>query len=287
MGERPGIDEAGPLPPSGEAPFSARPVEPAALARPISPLEMPLLTRRQAALDFGLVAIVGVAFPFLPGLVIWLFQRDAELAPMDVGLLTLQKWGSALLALILAGYLVLRNGVPAASLGLRADQLGRQVAWGVFAFAGTMAVHLAVALIVAAVILTTPAGEEEMRQRVEFMTALPKQDVLSTLRLVSGVALHEELLFRGLLLTLARRFLGSWWAAVVLTSATFGVLHFHQGSVAIIQIFCISVSLSVFFIRSRSLLAVILAHFLYDFLMFRLQSLLPDLQEVMEASGAV
>jgi len=81
-----------------------------------------------------------------------------------------------------------------------------------------------------------------------------------------------------------RRVLGSWWWAGLVSASLFAGLHvFHQGVLAgMIQIFGVGVVLTVFFIVSRSLLAVTIAHFLFDFVQFQVIRMLPDLEQMLE-----
>jgi membrane protease YdiL (CAAX protease family) len=109
---------------------------------------------------------------------------------------------------------------------------------------------------------------------------LPVHSLGLTIALMVPVAVHEELIFRGLLLPYLRRIGWPWWLAIAASSGTFAVLHVAQGWLAIIQVFGISVVLATFFVLSRSLLSVIAAHFLFDVLQTQLaRVLLPHIEE--------
>jgi membrane protease YdiL (CAAX protease family) len=65
-----------------------------------------------------------------------------------------------------------------------------------------------------------------------------------------------------------------WTGAILLSSALFASLHIAQGWLGIVQIFPVGLALAVFFVLTRSLTAVILAHFLFDLVQTQLARLL-------------
>ena len=69
--------------------------------------------------------------------------------------------------------------------------------------------------------------------------------------------------------------MGSWSAAIVISSAIFAVLHFDQGWIGVIQIMGVGTVFAVFFVLSRSLSAVVIAHFTFNFLQFQMMRLIP------------
>jgi membrane protease YdiL (CAAX protease family) len=82
--------------------------------------------------------------------------------------------------------------------------------------------------------------------------------------LVAGIV--EEFVYRGVMVTLWERILGSWWPAVLVCSVAFAVAHFVQGvrTVVIIAIFAIGNHLIVR--ASGDLYTAMAIHFLYDLL---------------------
>ena len=63
--------------------------------------------------------------------------------------------------------------------------------------------------------------------------------------------------------------------AVLFCSAAFGALHYHQGWPGVILITGTGTVLAITFVLSRSLPAVILTHFIFDFVQFQFIRLLP------------
>jgi membrane protease YdiL (CAAX protease family) len=57
----------------------------------------------------------------------------------------------------------------------------------------------------------------------------------------------------------------------------FGALHFSQGWIGMLQIVGLAVVLGTCFVLTRSLLAVIVAHFVFDFVQLQLVRVLEDL----------
>ena len=75
---------------------------------------------------------------------------------------------------------------------------------------------------------------------------------------------------------------GHWWLAVLISSAIFGALHLPQGVLGALQIAGIGATLGLIFVWSRSLLAVTIAHFIFNFVQFQLIRILPHLQKILE-----
>lgn len=265
----------------------ARPVPYAAVEPLAAPLELRYLTRREAALDLSLVLLATIVTHYLPALAVWVQQGGLGPAEFDATVL-IAKWSEAVLAAGLAAYLLLRQRIRPASFGLRGDDAPGQIAWALLTFFAMYAVFLAVG---AALVALTPEEStllrRELSRRTEFFRTLPTESSsLTTILLLAAVAVHEELLFRGLLLTYLRRVTGRWWSAVAITSLLFAALHFPQGWLAMVQIAGLALVLCGLFIASRSLLAVMLAHFLFDLCQMQIVRLLPDVQEMLERGGA-
>lgn len=220
--------------------------------------------------------LTAIVAHYAPQAFLLLSRERPELPTVDWSI-AVAKWLEAVLVVGILCYFVFRQGNPAAAHGLRADRCGRQLGWGVLAWIGIYVYILATMLAFAALLMATSDAQAEIQKRVEFAKKLPLYDPWLMLVLLSAVAIHEELLFRGLLLPLLRRATGRWWAAIGLSSVLFGVLHFPQGWIAALQITGVSIVLSLFFIASRSVSSVILAHFLFDYCQMLLMRLLPEL----------
>ncbi len=240
---------------------------------PPDPLELRQLATRDAALDALLVALVGVAFPYLPQILL-APALGSGANPIEPSLLLVSKYIECGMVIGLLCYLVLRHRLPAAAFGVRVSDPFAQLAWGGGALVAGFGYSMATGL------LLMPLAQwfaSDLEQRVEFMQALPLDNVGVSAALMLAVGVHEELLFRGLLLPLLRRVMGGWIPAALLCAALFGSLHIAQGVLAVVQVTGLGLVLSWFFVKSRSVLAVALAHFIYNFLMLQLARLITQM----------
>jgi len=216
-------------------------------------------------LDLFLVFLAAIATQYLPGLVLHALALRVDQGPPAQAILLASKWAEMGLAVGLAAYLVLRFRLPPAAIGLRSEGLTGQLAWGMGCLAGCYGALLATAPLVAGLLLIFPGLGQEIRQRLEFAGGLPQEHAGLLLLVLLAVAVHEEVIFRALLLPYLRRLTGTWWSAVLLSTAVFSVLHVPtQGIAGGLQVAAVGAALSLFFILSRSLFAVTLAHFLFD-----------------------
>ena len=257
-----------------ESPYGAglQPAEVIA-ARPVSapsPAErrrlagLETVPRRNGALDLVLLLAVALVFPFGFELIAQLAVGEALELAVDARLITVRKWFDALLLVVLAAYFVHRNRVPAAAFGLRTDSLGRQGLWGFTTLLAAYAAFVPIMLLILGLVTAYPDLEQDLLQRTRFMQMLPLNDLVTIVVLLVPVAIHEELLFRALLIPYLHRVGCSWTLAVLISSAIFASLHFPQGWLGVVQIFGVGLVLGLFFVLSRSALAVIVAHFSFD-----------------------
>lgn len=261
----------------------ARPVSYPAAIKP-DPLDLAGLRRPDALLDFGLVLFVAVVMQFAPSLLLLTLRSEPTPDLSDMLMVVVEKGFGVLLAGGLAAYLLTRHRLAPAGFGLRLSGLLRQIGWGIAGYVAIMVAHITVSLVIGVALTLTPGAEEELERRLRFMGSLQPRGWLEISGLLILVVLHEELLFRGLLLTLLRRGLESRVWALLITSLIFGLLHFPQGAVAMGQITLVSILLGILFFCSRSLIAVMLAHFFFNFGAFQMQRLLPDLKEFIDAA---
>lgn len=259
---------------------------PVACAAPPPPprrLDLPTVTRRDAALDLGLVVLVGLLIPFG-------FQLAASLLATEDGplgalmpVVVIRKGFDALLAVMLVAYLVHRHRLAPTGFGLQLDRWGVQVLWTFPILVAIYLVLLVSLLVMGFLLVLFPQLQQDVVQRTEFIEAMPLNNLTQTLLLLVPVAIHEEVLFRGLLIPYLRRVGCAWWLAVLAPTAVFALLHFNQGWLAVLPIFGVGAVLGTFFVLSRSLTAVILAHFLFNLLQFQLaRQLVPWLEELAE-----
>jgi membrane protease YdiL (CAAX protease family) len=259
----------------------ARPVAYPPAPPPTNPLLLQPVPPRDALLDAGLLVLVGVFAPYLMPLLLHALGAAAELETVDSSVV-LFKWTEALLVIGLAAYLILRQRLSPAAFGLRRDHSLRQVLWSAPTLLGVYGAMLATAPLILLITMSSKAAREDVMQRLEFAERLPTGDPLLAVLLLIPVAIHEELLFRGLLLPCLRRALGSWPRAIIVSAVLFGSLHVPQGLLGALQITTLGIVFGLFFVLTRSVVPLILAHFAFDFLQLQLLRVLPDLQRMLE-----
>lgn len=88
------------------------------------------------------------------------------------------------------------------------------------------------------------------------------------LALVTAFAPIEEIVWRGYAITTLRERLGSTHAAVIVASAAFALMHWWGGPATMVMSFVVGVALSVLYLRRRSLVSCIVAHFVLDLPLF-------------------
>ncbi len=259
-------------------PVAARPIIVPGAPPRLPAFDLSVLPRSAAALDLGLIVLVALLLPIGTEVAVGLFVDQAVLAGFKWAIIV-DKWLDALLVVGLTAYVVYRHGLSAAAFGLQREGLLRQALWP--SLLSVYALFLAVVLLVMGLALIFPQIEQDLRQRTEFMETLPLEDFTATLLLLVPVSIHEELLFRGLLIPYLRRVGCGWTAAILLSSAVFGLLHLTQGWFGVLQIFGVGVVLGLFFLIFLSLLAVILTHLLFNLVQFQVaRHLLPWAEEV-------
>jgi len=244
-------------------------------------LDLSMLSRGAAGLDLGLVLLTALILPILTPLLLRTMVGGADLGDVypTHGILIVSKYLEALQVVALLAYLVYRHKLPPQSFGLQTSRLGTQVGWGALTLGGTYAAMLLGLIPVGILIYTMPQTQHDLTERAKFMQVLPVQSMWSSVMLLVPVAIHEEVLFRGLLVPYLRRLTGGWVLAVALSSLLFASLHITQGWLAVLQILPVGATLAIFYVLSRSLLAVILAHFAFDFLQFQLVRLIQPFLE--------
>ncbi|MBK9119298.1 MAG: CPBP family intramembrane metalloprotease [Phycisphaerales bacterium] len=174
--------------------------------------------------------------------------------------LYLNKGGSAFVAVGLLIALAFLHRAPWATFGL-----GRQPWWRHFTFAGVCFIGCYVGIVLTAPIIyllanLIEAGEDDLLRRVDFINPLSAHGLGGLVGFMVLVAVHEEVLFRGVLLPYLRRVGLGWIGAVLVSSAIFAVLHIGQGLLAIPQTFALALIFASIYLWSRSLPAVIVAH---------------------------
>lgn len=269
--------------PRARAPVPARPVRTtnvelsAPVVRPA--LDLSSLTRRDAALDLLLILVVALT-PYAFNMVVGpLFTDVADEKLPPAGLLQVQKLFDLFVASVLLVYLAARNRAPLRAFGLRAEGLGLQLACAPLALVGVYVAFVPMVVIVGAVVLVFPEAQKDLAGRYELIGLLANRSLAETIALMIPVAIHEEIIFRGLFIPYLRRLGMGWVGAALVSSAVFASLHGAQGWLGMLQVFGLGLAFAAAFILTRSLLVVALAHFGFNTIQVLVAPLLLKLAE--------
>lgn len=236
-----------------------------------SPLALPMASRRVGVVGFifGLFLIVFTLF-ILDGLIISFAYPEAEVSELESlavapAVLQVMKWSSAFVTL--AGFLLFAMSarIPLASFGITKTPLGSTALFGLAAVILSYAPQI---LVMTPFVIHEKSQftSDELRKKIEFMEIMTAQSRIQITFLMIAVAIHEELIFRALLIPCLKRIGMPFAAANLISAAIFGLLHsFGQGWTGAMATFGIGLVFGTIFVLSRSLWVVILAHFIFNF----------------------
>ncbi len=107
------------------------------------------------------------------------------------------------------------------------------------------------------------------RERTPFMPAT-RREFVHFLFLAGSAAVAEEIIFRGYFITYILSYLGeslnAQIIAIAVPAVVFAIVHLYQGRYAIVKILLLALPMGLIFLISRSLLLLILLHFVIDVL---------------------
>lgn len=150
------------------------------------------------------------------------------------------------------------------SLGLTARRWAANLLVGGLAVVG---IYICLAALILTLYLLDPQLVESMSKNADNLRGLvPKLSPLGFLGLMTVVALYEEVVFRGFLMTRLRRACGSWIVAVLASTLVFTLLHaIDQEWSALPVIAMLSLVFSGVTIWRRSLVPAVAAHLLFNY----------------------
>ena len=163
------------------------------------------------------------------------------------------QWVFTLLVLALV-----RPGVG--TLGLRPERLRQHLGWGALGAAAMLVVASTLGMLLAKL---TGSPDDGFITDVRNPPALGVAIGLAAAVSVTA-ALSEEVVFRALLLGRLHTAGVPPLVAIGLSAAVFGALHYPQGAVGIAVVTVLGGILAIMLVLRRSLVAGIVAHFLYD-----------------------
>ncbi|HPF40041.1 MAG TPA: CPBP family intramembrane metalloprotease [Phycisphaerae bacterium] len=258
--------------PDGPVVYAARPIAPR--SRDYPDVDM---TRSAGAVDL-IIAVGLFAVMFILPQVEDLMAYVAETFP-TYGVL----WSNVIIGLgsigIVSGILIARRQGPA-SLGLarfnRATLLGTMAA-----LPGCYIAMLGAGVLYAIcyIVFAEAGAESIIADKQVLLDVLP--DFSITTMLLFGVltGIHEELLFRGLLLTRFNALTRNRAASVIACAVLFGMVHAYQGPMGMLQTSAIGLVLGTITTMTRSLWPAILGHAMFNSLQLALLPLVKPLLE--------
>lgn len=172
-----------------------------------------------------------------------------------------------LVSSIVAIWLVRRRGASLRTIGLTTRSLGINSLLGLAAFGVIVFGTIFFALLIKTM---WPGLDREFEENAELiLDAVPRITPLAFGVFSLAIGYYEELIFRGVLLPRLRRATGSWILAVMFTTMIFSGLHLvDQAAAALLAITALSLIFSIVTIWRRSLVPAIIAHALFDWMMF-------------------
>jgi membrane protease YdiL (CAAX protease family) len=258
--------------PDDQSREEAPPPPPLIMARPIlfPPPPPPPLPSSPPPPPFGYVgsALRAVAELFILT-VVFIVVSSAAMIAFYLGGLRDHRWlalaGTAAIepVLLLAIVLIVRHGGrPLSTIGWRSDFLALDVGLGIGL---TLIVFAFFAFVTVLLYIFAPHVYYAMEQTSEAIRKMfPRMSPPLLLLMAAWVAVFEETLFRGFLLTRIHAILPLWPPTVLLGALLFALPHYYEGRIAVMAIFILGLLMGTVFVRRRSLVPVIVLHFLFD-----------------------
>jgi membrane protease YdiL (CAAX protease family) len=239
----------------GRAPFIP-------VARPVSPelltYVLPQAPGRRRAF-FELILLVPVGFAgMIAGFVI-----AYKLGVRDDRWLNLMTAVGMGIGLVLGiGFFLHRGGEQARDIGLSADGWLLNIILGPVAL--LMTYIAAFSILIAAMLVFPSILDYEPQAHKVVREMMPDMRVAGLMAFMLFVAVWEEVVFRGFVLTRLHRITGRWWIAVPVSAALFASVHGYEGGAAMIMIFVLGVVLALLFLWRRSLVPCMSMHFIHN-----------------------
>lgn len=163
-------------------------------------------------------------------------------------------------------FLVLLGRRKLDSIGWTSRKAATEAGIGIICLVGIYALMIAVAFAIVAhdpSILDTPSAAQ---QAIE--ASFPKMSFAAMLLFCLFVAVYEEIVFRGFLLTRLHAIVRRWWLAVAISSLVFALLHLYEGPLAVGMIGLLGLVLGSLFAWRKSLVAPITCHLIHNMVVF-------------------
>lgn len=150
-------------------------------------------------------------------------------------------------------------------LGITSEDLPRQVLWGIMLL-------ILVLLLYVMLLFALKYAERLFHTGLSFTWYFPLPDwkpvpvffYVLYLSITAGV--YEEIVYRGMVISLLRRVTSRRWALVLGSALIFTAIHWSNGPQTWAEAFVFGSLWAFLFIRRGRLIPIMIAHFLYDFI---------------------
>lgn len=187
---------------------------------------------------------------------------EGEAATIPGWALGVQRALLSVVTCLLLFALLWKNRQSAASVGARADGALWACLWGVACYLAIFGYLIVVSVSLS---LLWPGAYQAMRQAQEHnLERIPDMGIAMAAGFSLMVAVSEEAIFRGFIVTRLRALCGSWTVSLLVSSGFFAALHIPQGVVPVVIIFGLSFILGLWFVWRRNVIVPIVAHMLFD-----------------------
>lgn len=216
----------------------------------------PLPDVRPADRRVHTVELLVFLFLIVPSLALSLFVTSLPDTPFTLEAVASILRDCALVALVL--FFLWRNREPLRAIGWTTARFGREALLGLVLFFPTALLANAVDLGLRSLGLSSP------RHAPEALTPAHGPQTVLAVALVVVVAIAEETIFRGYVLSRLRESIRSTPLAIVLSAGIFAIGHGYEGSAGVVTVGVLGVVFAVVYVWRGSLVAPAVMHFCQD-----------------------
>lgn len=231
------------------------------LARAVDDTRYPRIAMSRGSAAVDLFVVVALLLAAIEALHLLNFAEWMQAHAPVLGMFWVNVLIGAVTLLIVAVMLKARRQ-KASALGLGKTSFGKTIG---LAAATIPVCYVSVLVTVSAYLaLSGTSIDGLVQERAAFFDEVPHIPPLIAVLFSLFVGLHEEILFRGFILSRLRALFGSTVAAVIASSIVFGLLHGYQGAIGVVQTTTVGLVLATLAARFRTIWPAILAHGLFD-----------------------
>lgn len=200
--------------------------------------------------------ILGLCFSFFIPFLVLLAFRSISPDPLTNSFVIIRELALFLLMGILILIIIKGEKLDLASIGLHSRHWGKSILWSVLIMIVFIVVVLGCLTLFKVVGISYGQGDGKYSQVSLWVTSL--------MMLRAGI--FEEVFYRGYVMERLYKINSNWLVFFLFPSVVFGLMHYQQGIGGVIIATLGGLVLSSFYWKTRDLKAVIIAHFMVDFI---------------------